>query len=116
MVVARTFEDVLITRSDERDVSLELKGDDHTLGTIQPTGLPAPSAPGGAPGGAFRHAEILARVPVWRPLGEGQVSRWTFGIVRCRFDGEDERPGLFDTLEVFSVAQLSQLARSRPAT
>lgn len=48
-------------------------------------------------------AEILARVPVWRPHGDGAFSRWTFGVVRCRAGDRtgEEFYGLFDSLEVF---------------
>jgi hypothetical protein len=40
---------------------------------------------------------------VWRPVGDGVFARWSFGIVRCRFDGDEGEgvAGLFDSLEVF---------------
>jgi hypothetical protein len=52
----------------------------------------------------LRDAEILARVPVWRPLGQGVFVRWQFGIVRCRYsDGGPESMGLFECTDVFGV-------------
>ena len=54
--------------------------------------------------GAFtlREAEILARVPVWRPLGQDRFARWTFGIVRCRYhDAQADSMGTFESLELF---------------
>lgn len=53
-------------------------------------------------GDGLVEAEVLARVPVWRPLGAGVLLRWTFGIVRCRFaDGGTGSMGLFESLEIF---------------
>ncbi len=96
ILVARSAQEITIARSDERADTLELDSGDRTFGTIRPR---HPETP-------FRDAEIVARVPVWRPLGQGQASRWTFGIVRCRFEGDGgettEHAGLFDSLEIFS--------------
>lgn len=52
--------------------------------------------------GALHEAEIVARVPVWRPVGDGVLVRWTFGIVRCRHAGSTNvSMGLFESLEIF---------------
>jgi hypothetical protein len=52
----------------------------------------------------LRDADIIARVPVWRPLGQGVFVRWQFGIVRCRYtDGGPESMGLFECTDVFGV-------------
>lgn len=60
----------------------------------------------GAGCGGLLQAEIVARVPVWRPVADGVFSRWTFGVVRCRFDDEDtDVVGLFDTLEIFDTGR-----------
>ena len=53
--------------------------------------------------GSLREAEILARVPLWRPAADGSLARWTFGIAKCRFeDGTEESVGLFDATEIFA--------------
>ncbi|HXC49667.1 MAG TPA: hypothetical protein VN634_02165 [Candidatus Limnocylindrales bacterium] len=96
ILVATSAQEVTIARSDERTDMLELDRDHAAFGTIRAR---VPELP-------FREAEIVARVPVWRPLGQGQASRWTFGIVRCRFQDDNgetrEHAGLFDSLEIFS--------------
>lgn len=93
VVVEREERDVVVARSEEREeTSLELATGRGRLGVIQGTHAAHPLA----------EAEILARVPVWRPHGDGTFSRWTFGIARCRFTDEGEdRIGLFEALEVF---------------
>jgi hypothetical protein len=59
-------------------------------------------------GNELREAQVLARVPVWRPVGDGVFARWTFGIVQCRFHGDTApRPGLFDRLEIFRVSAVT---------
>ncbi|MFN2427269.1 MAG: hypothetical protein ABR587_12570 [Candidatus Binatia bacterium] len=55
-------------------------------------------------GVALREAEILAAVPLWRPVADGTLGRWTFGIARCRFDDGAESVGLFDSTEIFQPA------------
>jgi hypothetical protein len=52
----------------------------------------------------FVGGDVLSRVPVWRPLGQGAFGCWTFGVARCRFaDGRPALPGLFDRLQVFRL-------------
>jgi len=93
VVADREGGEVVVARSDEGEQpSLELSGERGRLGVIRCTVAAHP----------LREAEILARVPVWRPHGDGTFSRWTFGIARCRFsDDGAERVGLFEALEVF---------------
>ena len=51
-----------------------------------------------------REAEVLARVPVWRPIGQGAFVRWQFGIARCRYtDGGPDSIGLFECTDVFTL-------------
>jgi hypothetical protein len=79
------------SRSDET-ATLEMDESAGALGTIR--GL-APAALG--------EAQVLARVPVWRPLDDGTLVRWTFGLVRCRFEGgSPDVIGLFDCTDVFT--------------
>lgn len=78
-----------------------LAGDSDGLRVID--GPPARIRGGAASGSgepAFAEGEVVARVPVLRPHGDGSFSRWTFGIVRCRFDA-GESVGVFETVEVF---------------
>jgi len=91
--VARGEGDVRILRSgDGGGPALEWLRDETPLGHIRD----ATAASG------LRRASVIARVPVWRPLGGGGFARWTFGMVRCRFDDDaPEVPGLFASLEVF---------------
>lgn len=63
--------------------------------------------------GTLHEAEILARVPVWRPVADGVFARWTFGVARCRFHGDEGAvAGLFDTLEVFRIGAAPQPRRA----
>ncbi|HEY2772758.1 MAG TPA: hypothetical protein VGK20_01770 [Candidatus Binatia bacterium] len=76
-----------------RDDTLEIC--DAEDGTAVIRTIPELAAP-------LREARIIARVPVWRPLGEGRFARWTFGIAQCRLGAGDEWvAGLFDSLEIF---------------
>lgn len=98
VLAARPGHGAWIARSDA-GAALELHRDGAGLGVIRSAG---------AAGNGLRGAEILASVPVWRPLGDAVFSRWTFGIVRCRFGEGDESvdvPGLFDRLEVFAAGR-----------
>ncbi len=75
--------------------TLELDRQAGALGTIR-------RAPASRADHAMGEAEILAKVPLWRPLADGNLARWTFGIVRCRLEGPDETVyGLFDSTELF---------------
>lgn len=88
--------EVLLERSGEGDeATLVMDAGSGKFGVIR--------AVAGAPVGAVLEcAEVLARVPVWRLLGDGILARWTFGIVRCRFaEGGREGAGLFESVEVF---------------
>ena len=90
-------EEVSIVRSGlGADAVLTLEPQAGGLGVIRPAGEVADSS-------GLREARVVARVPVWRPVGDGAFARWSFGIVRCRFEGDEGEgvAGLFDSLEVF---------------
>lgn len=90
-------EEVSIVRSAlGGDAVLTLEPQEGGLGVIRPAGEAAGSS-------GLSEARVVARVPVWRPVGDGVFARWSFGIVRCRFDGDEGEgvAGLFDSLEVF---------------
>ncbi|HYC55965.1 MAG TPA: hypothetical protein VEL28_13605 [Candidatus Binatia bacterium] len=53
------------------------------------------------PGSVIEMA-IAARVPVWRPAGNGVVARWTFGMARVQ-GGDEREAAIFDSLEIFSL-------------
>ncbi len=78
------------------DAVLTLDADGAGLGVIRPAGEAADSS-------GLSEARVVARVPVWRPVADGVFARWSFGIVRCRFEGDEGEgvAGLFDSLEVF---------------
>jgi len=53
--------------------------------------------------GERRRGRIIARVPVWRVLPDGRVTRFTFGV--ARFAGKDTgstQSAVYDRLEVFA--------------
>jgi hypothetical protein len=99
ILAARGPEDVFVARSGTNaGASLRLDEQAGRLGVIRRTGEEDPLL--------LRDAEILASVPVWRPLGQGVFVRWRFGIVRCRYsDGSPENVGLFDCTEVFGIPE-----------
>jgi hypothetical protein len=100
VLVARSTEDVVVARNGTEAGSL-LRMDDRagSLGVIR-------RAPEMQEAIVLHDAEILARVPVWRPLSEGAFVRWQFGIVRCRYtDGGPESMGLFECTDVFGVPE-----------
>jgi hypothetical protein len=100
VLVARSTDDVFVARNGTEAGSL-LRMDDRagSLGVIRRT-------PEMEDALVLRDAEILARVPVWRPLGQGAFVRWQFGIVRCRYtDGGPESMGLFECTDVFGVPE-----------
>jgi hypothetical protein len=80
----------------EGDAALTLDAGSGDFGVIRPVGDEADPT-------GLQEARVVARVPVWRPVGDGAFARWTFGIVRCRFEGDEGEgiAGLFDSLEVF---------------
>jgi hypothetical protein len=53
---------------------------------------------------------VTARVPIWRPLGNGLFVRWSFGVVRWNEEGPQGRilAGLFDRIELFRDDESSQ--------
>jgi hypothetical protein len=86
---------VAVSRKGAEDASLEWE--DRGLGLIR--SLPATSNEA-----VLLEAEVLARVPVWRPAGQGTFVRWQFGIARCRyFDGGPDSIGLFECTDVFTL-------------
>ncbi len=97
VVGLRADRSIFVERSHTREgPTLQLVEDAAGLGTIRATG------DRGEPG-SIVEATITARVPVWRPLGEGVLVRWTFGIVRCRHaGGGTPSAGLFESLELFA--------------
>lgn len=96
LVCAREGGEAMVERSGEGDeATLQMDAGGGKLGTIR-------TVPGAPVGAVLESAEVLARVPVWRALGDGVLARWTFGIVRCRFfQGSPESAGLFEAVEVF---------------
>ncbi|MFN2377353.1 MAG: hypothetical protein ABR538_12505 [Candidatus Binatia bacterium] len=88
--------EVLVERSGEgSEATLTMDAGAGRLGMIR-------AVPGTPVGAVLESAEVLARVPVWRLLGEGILARWTFGIVRCRFtEGTRDGAGLFESVEVY---------------
>ncbi len=75
------------------DATLAMDESAGALGTIR-----------GSSATPLREAEVLARVPVWRPAGDGVLVRWTFGMVRCSFDDDAQDViGLFDCTDVFRM-------------
>lgn len=97
VVGRRADRSVFAERSHAREApTLRLHEHAGELGTIRTTQQSTEP-------GALVEAKIAARVPVWRPLGDGLLVRWTFGIVQCRHAGSDETSaGLFEALELFA--------------
>ncbi len=59
------------------------------------------------PGSDLESADLLTRVPLWRPLGEGVYLRWSFGVARCRLQGNThDTPALFDSAELFGADEI----------
>jgi len=59
------------------------------------------------PGLRLESADLVTRVPLWRPMGEGVYLRWTFGVARCRLRGNThDTPALFDSAEFFGADEL----------
>jgi hypothetical protein len=100
VLAARSNDDVFVARH-RTDAGLLLRMDDGAgrLGVIRRAEDIEDSSD-------LLDAEILARVPVWRPLGQGAFVRWQFGIVRCRYtDGSPENIGLFECTDVFGAPE-----------
>ena len=96
VLAARDDGTVVVDRSVTGEhCSLQMERGAGALGVIR--AVSAASRPG-----RLHEAEVVARVPVWRPAGEGVLVRWTFGIVRCRYVGSTiASTGLFESLEIF---------------
>ncbi len=59
------------------------------------------------PGSDLESADLLTRVPLWRPLGERVYLRWSFGVARCRLRGNThDTPALFDSAELFGADEV----------
>lgn len=52
---------------------------------------------------ALAEGRVVARVPVWRPVGKSLLVRWSFGVVQWQQKGPQGKllAGLFDRIELF---------------
>jgi hypothetical protein len=96
VLAARDADDVFVAVSRKGVEDATLEWEESGLGVIR-------SVMAASNGLVLREAEVLARVPVWRPLGQGVFVRWQFGIARCRYtDGGPDSIGLFECTDVFT--------------